>query len=413
MGRDLAYLLPGFFISLASFVVLVALFSLAVSTLVVWIGLPLLVACLACAKGFARLDRAALRRWAGTILPVHYWPGQKYTVGGMFRSLGDPQLWKDLLHGAVVAFVVRTATFSIAISVMAAALGGITQWLWGRLLPSDNQGLASLLHLDATLGVDAATAEAWLGLAYGVGLLFLTPPLLHALAVTDAAIVRALLTNETASLRARSEELLGRRNQVVSAGATTLRKIERDLHDGPQQRMIRLQMDLEAAKRRMATDPEGARTLMDGALEQGREALAELRALSRGIAPPILADRGLHAALTSLAGRAAVPVQFASNLPEGARLPENAENAAYFVASEALANVSKHSGATAAGLALECAPGLLTLVVRDDGRGGAHVGKGHGLLGLVDRLAGVDGALQLDSPEGGPTVLTASIPLPA
>src|SRR5699024_10257249 len=129
------------------------------------------------------------------------------------------------------------------------------------------------------------------------------PFITHLLAVGDAALTRVLLTNETVALRTRSEELSTSRAQVVSEEAQTLRKIERDLHDGPQQRLIRLQMDVESAQRRMATDPEGATKLMDGALEQSREALNELRALSRGIAPPLLADRGLHVAVESMAAR--------------------------------------------------------------------------------------------------------------
>ncbi|AIY00211.1 histidine kinase [Arthrobacter sp. PAMC 25486] len=237
------------------------------------------------------------------------------------------------------------------------------------------------------------------------------PFITHLLATADAATTRALLTNETAALRARSEELAASRAQVVSEEASTLRKIERDLHDGPQQRLIRLQMDVAAAQRQMDSNPEAARELMDGALEQSREALTELRQLSRGIAPPLLTDRGLRAAVESLAGKSAVPATVAGNLQHGARLAESAENAAYFVVSEALANVSKHSGANQAAINVAAHPTELLIEVMDDGGGGAHVGKGHGLAGLVDRLAGVDGSLEIISPDGGPTTVRALIPL--
>ncbi|WP_269937686.1 sensor histidine kinase [Arthrobacter sp. HY1533] len=413
MGADLAYILPGFVVSLVSFVVLLTLFSLGVSTLVVWVGLPILVATLVVSRWFAGLNRAALRHWAGDIPPVHYRAPHKNSVGGMFKNLGDPQLWKDFIHGVLVAFPLRTASFSIAISVLATSLGGLTQWFWLRFLPQDNQPLAQLIGLDRWLGVSPDTAESWFGLAYGAVLLVLLPFIIHGLAVADAASTRALLTNENAALRARGEELAASRAQVVSEEASTLRKIERDLHDGPQQRLIRLQMDVEAAQRRMATDPEAAHKLMDGALEQSREALTELRQLSRGIAPPLLADRGLRAAVESLAARSTVPVSVTGSLGQGVRLAEGAENAAYFVASEALANVAKHSGARQAAVIVDATPAELVLEVTDNGTGGAHLGKGHGLAGLVDRLAGVDGTLEISSPEGGPTTLRASIPLGA
>lgn len=413
IGSDLGYILPGFFVSLVSFIVLVTLFSVGVSTLIIWVGLPILLLCLAAARWFASVNRAMLARWAGEVPPTHYKARHKNTIGGMFRSLADPQLWKDLIHGTVVSFTFRTASFSIAVTWLATAFGGLTQWFWGRFLPADNMPLAELIGLDRLLGLSPAAAEGWLGLAYGVVFLLTLPFVTHLLAGTDAAMARGLLTNENAALRARSEELATSRAQVVSGEANTLRKIERDLHDGPQQRLIRLQMDIEAAQRRMDADPAAARDLMDGALEQSREALAELRSLSRGIAPPLLADRGLRTAMESLAGKSAVPVAVTSNLDHGTRLAESAENAAYFVVSEALANVSKHSGASKAAITVTAEPAELLIEVMDDGNGGAHVGKGHGLAGLVDRLAGVDGSLEIVSPEGGPTTLRASIPLGA
>lgn len=411
IGSDLAYILPGFFISLVSFTVLVALFCLGISTLVLWVGLPVLVSCLATARWFADVNRSRLRRWAGEIPPVHYRKHNRHTISGMFRNLADPQLWKDFIHGVAVGFVYRTAAFCIALTFVAGSLGELTQWMWNRFLPPDNTQLAEIMGLDNALNVDSATAQLWFDLICGMVLLLLIPFVTHLLAVGDAALSRALLTNETVALRARSEELTTSRAQVVSEEASTLRKIERDLHDGPQQRLIRLQMDVEAAQRRMDSDPSAARVLMDEALEQSKEALNELRALSRGIAPPLLADRGLLVAVKSMAARATVPVQIAGDLTPDARLPEATENAAFFVISEALANVSKHSGANNAAVTLTRSPTELIIDVYDDGKGGAHVGKGHGLAGLVDRLAGVDGHLEITSPEGGPTVLRANLPL--
>lgn len=411
IGSDLAYILPGFFVSLVSFVALTALFTLGISTLIIWVGLPVLVACLGVSRWFANVNRSALRRWAGDIPPVHYKSRHGYSIGGMFKNLADPQLWKDFIHGFLVAFPLRTFTFCLSIVWLGVILGGLTKWFWRIYLPEDETDLASLLGLDTLLNMGPGDAQVVLEVILAIVFFLTLPFITHLLAVADAALTRTLLTNETAALRARSEELAASRAQVVSEEASTLRKIERDLHDGPQQRLIRMQMDVEAAQRRMATDPEAARKLMDGALEQSREALAELRQLSRGIAPPLLADRGLRTAVESLAGKSTLPVAVTGNLGPNVRIAESAENAAYFVVSEALANVAKHSGANRAAITVDTSPTELLIDVTDDGGGGAHVGKGHGLAGLVDRLAGVDGSLEVVSPDGGPTSLRASIPL--
>jgi len=153
------------------------------------------------------------------------------------------------------------------------------------------------------------------------------------------------------------------------------------------------------------------RPLIDEALAQSREALSELRALSRGIAPPILADRGLGPALTAAAARCPVQVTLDVALPDGQRLAAAVENTAYFVVTEALTNVAKHSAATQCAVRVTADAERVLVQIRDDGRGGAHLGKGHGLAGLADRLATVEGALDVTSPPGGPTLVTAKIPL--
>ena len=150
--------------------------------------------------------------------------------------------------------------------------------------------------------------------------------------------------------------------------------------------------------------------LLDGALDQTREAIAELRALSRGIAPPVLADRGLAAALTDVASRAVVHVHLDVRLPVGERLPSAVENAAYFIVAEALTNVAKHAEATTASVTALREGTDLVVTVEDDGVGGADVAKGHGLAGLVDRARGLDGTLTVDSPVGGPTRVIGRIP---
>jgi signal transduction histidine kinase len=196
---------------------------------------------------------------------------------------------------------------------------------------------------------------------------------------------------------------------AVSAEATALRKLERDIHDGPQQRLVRLAMDLGRAEQQFATNPEAARATLAEALTQTRETLDELRALSRGIAPPILVDRGLQAALTALAGRCTVPVDL--DAPPIGRLDPAVESTAYFVVAEALTNVAKHSQASEVHVSVHrLATGLL-VSVDDDGVGGASLAKGHGLAGLDDRVRAAGGVLSVDSPVGDGTRLTAALPL--
>jgi signal transduction histidine kinase len=167
-------------------------------------------------------------------------------------------------------------------------------------------------------------------------------------------------------------------------------------------------MDITAAERRIGSDPEQARAMLRSAFEQSQEALAEIRTLSRGIAPPILSEQGLPAAITALAARAGVPTTVdVDELP----LSHAAQNAAYFVTAEALTNMAKHSRARNCSVELRRVGAIAVMTITDDGIGGASLAKGHGLAGLAERLRGVDGTLTVSSPAGGPTHLTATIPL--
>lgn len=406
MCRDLEYLLLGFAVGLLAFTVVISLAMTGVSTLIISVGIPILVFTLAVARWFADINLSMLRRWGGTVPPTLYEPADNRSFSGMVDALRDKQRWRNVLHALVPGFIYRTFAFCVAIVWLAASVSGLTAWIWDRWVPGESR-------LAATTGLDSITSSAatqtLIELVAGLAFLLTLPLVLHGLAAVDAAVARGLLTNENAALRARGDKLSAQRAQVVAEEASTLRRVERDLHDGPQQRLIRLQMDVAAAQRKMDDDPEAARALMGDALEQSTQALAELRALSRGIAPPILADRGLAAAVDSLAARSTVPVRVECALPE--RLTESAENAAYFVVAESLANVAKHSGASSAKVSASVEADALVLRIEDDGVGGAHLGKGHGLAGLTDRLAGVDGVLTVDSPAGGPTCVQASIPL--
>jgi signal transduction histidine kinase len=248
--------------------------------------------------------------------------------------------------------------------------------------------------------------------AIGVGLLAVLPWITHGCVWVQNAIARAMLGPFRAEqLAADVAGLRVSRSAAVSAEGTALRRLERDIHDGPQQRLIRIQMDLAAASRASGVDAERSRDLIEEALQQSRDALEELRALSRGFAPPLLLDRGLAAALEAVVDRAGVPTRFSDELPDDVDIPVEIERNAYFIAAELLTNTAKHSGATRAELILSADDRDLRVVVSDDGHGGASRKAGHGLEGIEERLRGLDGTITLRSPEGGPTHISVVIPV--
>jgi signal transduction histidine kinase len=408
LGADSAYNLLRFPLGIAAFVAVVTGLSVGAGLLVVWVGVAILPLTLLVARGFASVERAWLPAVLGRPLPR---PAYRRAEGGSVRRLTtplrDPQAWLDALH-ALVAFPFAILGFVVTVTFWSIALGGLTYGAWDWALPdpstsADNQDLLELLGFQSTAG----TRIAFYTLIGVVGALIL-PFAVRGAALLQAQLSRGLLTSRAAT-QAEIDRLAEGREAAVAAEAVALRRLERDIHDGPQQRLVRLQMDLARAQRQLERDPEAARSTLGDAAGLARETLEELRALSRGIAPPVLADRGLAAALAALAARSPVPVELVVDLPEG-RLAPATENTAYFVVSEALANIAKHSGATTCRVSVARFGGLLRVEVEDDGTGGAVLAPGHGLAGLADRLRAVDGALTVDSPRGGPTRLIAELP---
>jgi signal transduction histidine kinase len=223
-----------------------------------------------------------------------------------------------------------------------------------------------------------------------------------------AGLLRSHVARLDAELLARVDELRASRARLVEAGDTERRRLERNLHDGAQARLVGLAMLLGLARRRVDTDPEETGILIDRALVELKASLAELRELARGIHPAVLTDHGLTPALHAIASRAPVPVTLEAD--DEQRLPAAVEVAAYFVVAEALANVAKYAQATAATVAIRRANGCVTVEVTDDGIGGADAAQGSGLRGLDDRVAALDGTLSLDSPPGRGTRLLVEIP---
>jgi signal transduction histidine kinase len=357
--------------------------------------------------------------WAETrpIRPVDWTPRwQQNWFMRILSAVANPHYWLYLLHTVVV----YPATAFVTVAAGGALLAGF----FGPIV----LGIAALAHgweINEALARNGFDQDwGWVlgGLACAVSMaasVVLFPLWLRGSTLAHYWVDNGLLGGFQAEvLQQRVVGLQASRAGAVTAEGQALRQIERDLHDGPQQRLVRLRMDLAAAERVMAKDPSRAALLMAEASGHAQDALDELRALSRGFAPPILLDRGLVAALEALASRTPIPVGLDIRLPEGLVLPTEVERNVYFTVSELLTNTTKHAGASVAGVSLglvQDASGgnVLTVGVTDDGRGGATIQHGHGIEGLMGRMRALDGELTVSSPDGGPTEATARIPLGA
>jgi signal transduction histidine kinase len=413
--RELGFLLPLLPVTLIGFVTSVTLFSLGLGTVIIYVGIFVLFATLYVARGFGAFELLRLRGAGMPQIEEPRWPVR--AAEGFWKNLvrpfTDPHSWLHLVHTMIVNPIVGIITWSLSFTWVVGSVGGLFSWVW-----PDRRG--NWIWFAQTFpGVDPRALDTVVQLVIGLVLLVTLPFVTHGLTLAHHGIARLMLARfRSEDLAERVAEVQATRTAAAAAEGSALRRLERDIHDGPQQRLVRLQMDIAAAERQLDTDPERARALLAEAAGQSRDALEELRALSRGFAPPILLDRGLVAALESLAARSTVPVDVRAFVPAGVVIPDEVERAAYFVASEAAANLAKHSGARLASLLLEVVPGdgdsrWLRIVVGDDGRGGAQAMPGHGLAGLDERVRGVGGRLDVWSPVGGPTTVTATLPLPA
>lgn len=415
MARDLVarlpertiYVLLGFPLAIVGFVVTVAGLALGFGLLITVVGLPVLVVALLTIRGMATVERAMAARFAGLEPPpvtVYRRADDSGWLRDMLVPLRDRQSWLDAMH-AIVVFPVAVGAFVVSVTWWSFALAATTWTAWGWLVPDgpDSEDLPELLGLGSSYGVRAVFYTVT-GLVAVVSL----PWVITATARARSFVTDVLLIGPSRH-RHQVDTLVAGRDAARAVEQTALRRLERDIHDGPQQRLVRLSMDLGRAQAKIGSADAELEHAIEDAKRQTTEALDELRSLSRGIAPPILIDRGLGNALEELAVRSAIPTGCSVALtPE--RVPSHIESAAYFVASEALANAAKHSGASSAMILAEQTDDELRVIVTDDGKGGAHASKGHGLAGLEQRVRAVDGHLTIDSPIGGPTTITAEIP---
>ncbi|MER5293095.1 sensor domain-containing protein [Streptomyces pharetrae] len=362
--KEIAHLLANLPMSLLGFVYVVVALSTSAFLTVTVIGFPLLAAGLLGARQLGKLERARARALLGVRIdepsPV---PRRARRSGDegffphLWMTLKDPVSWRTVLY-EVIRLPWGVLTFTIALTSLFVA--------W-PVLPFIARGLTN----------------------------------------ADRAMVRGLLSPSD-ELERRIAELESDRGVVVDTAAADLRRIERDLHDGAQARLVALAMGLGLAKEKLLEDPDAAAAMVDEAHGEVKLALQELRDLARGIHPAVLTDRGLDAALSAVASRCTVPVKVTVDLAE--RPAEAIEGIAYFTVSELLQNVSKHSGAATASVEVWRSENRLLIQVQDDGHGGARLDTGSGLRGLSERLDAVDGLFVVDSPEGGPTLVTAELP---
>jgi signal transduction histidine kinase len=429
--RELGYLFIAFPIATVGFVIAVTLFSGGVGTIVTFfIGLFMLIVGMYVARGFATLELALLR-WTGRpAIAAPDWQSSHRPgfFGWLGSVLGNGHYWLALLWLGVVDFIVATLSWTVMISWVATGLGGVSYWFWSVFLPPPDSQVYPAHWLLEHLGLPVGGADPSVvdGISYfvlGVVLLVTLPFVSRGLVTLHWLVAKGMLgAFRSEALRREVATLSSSRTAAVAAEGTALRRLERDIHDGPQQRLVRLQMDLAAADRQLDADPAAARTLLGEAMQQSKDALEELRALSRGFAPPLLLDRGLVAALDSMVSRSSIPVRFEAAVPEGTSLPAELERNAYFLAAEAVTNAEKHSGAKNvtvrvwlrdepdAGSGAGSGSRWLDLTVSDDGVGGAVAMPGHGLAGLEERVHGLGGTLTVSSPVGGPTVVSVQLP---
>ncbi|HEY4018262.1 MAG TPA: sensor domain-containing protein [Pseudonocardiaceae bacterium] len=383
-----------------------ALFSATVTfigLIPVWVGIPASLALFAATRGYADQHRL----WAGRVIGIPIARPYKPTPEGWWLArirghFTDRQTWRDL------AWLLVNATAGMFLNLLPISL--LLSVGWYLVLP-----LLFALTPPGTFDTNYGLFRV-----HGVGTAFLTYPfavvglvlfLLLTVPVlrTNARLNRLLLGPvQSEALARRVEQLTESRADTVDTQAAELRRIERDLHDGAQARLVSLGMSLGMAEELLDSNPQAAQNLLAEARESTGLALSELRDLVRGIHPPVLADRGLDGAVRALAMAAPLPVEVTVDLP--GRPPAPVESAMYFAVAETLTNVAKHSGASSAWIRLAHADGKLGIMVGDDGRGGAAAASGGGLHGIERRLSAFDGIVHIASPLGGPTIVTMELP---
>ena len=396
IGAEALYLLSGLVTSIVAFVVCITGITLSVTLGMLIIGFPVVLLTFVCCRWLAAVER----RRAGLVLgapiaAVYRPPSEDGRLAARLKAAAhDPQRWKDIAYLALFG-AVGPICGTIWLLLWAVAITGLTIPAWWWAIPGGTEYLSFTID---------SWEESIGAAAIGVAMLPIALLVQRPFALFLAHLARWLLGP---SLAARVERLTETRAGVVDAATTELQRIERDLHDGAQARLVALAMDLGMAEERFDRDPDSARELLGTARREAKRALSELRDLARGMRPSLLEERGLGPAIAALAGRSPVPAT--ATVDVARKPPAPVETAAWFVVSEALANAAKHSDAGRVTIWLTQRNGSLQVQVVDDGRGGADP-AGAGLKGLAQRVEALDGTLEVNSPPGGPTVVRALLP---
>ena len=393
----------GFWVELLAFAIVAGSLSAGASLAVVGIGIVVIGIAIEVSRVAARFERSrAEMADPRPLVPHAYRPYGSGLRDFVLAQFVDVNRWRDVVY-VLVAFPLTALEFLAAFLLWGVALALLSMPFWYAEASGQVYVVAGSPTWALTVGILGGVAgffAAAVAASATQGLMRL-----H-----RAVVVGLLCDSERRELERRVETLEGSRKAVIDVEASELRRIERDLHDGAQQRLVGLTIDLSLAVDKIDADPAKARELVEGARDQARQALAEIRDLVRGISPAILMDRGLVPALSALAGRSPVPTVVQSTLAPGDRLSDATERAAYFVVAEALANVAKHATAERCEVRCRLENGKLVVEVWDDGSGSAQVIPGGGLAGLAGRVEALDGSLVVESPAGGPTLVRAAIP---
>ncbi|MEU0089516.1 histidine kinase [Kribbella sp. NPDC006257] len=392
----------GVVVLVVGLLVLLMLIVAALALPLAYLGIPLTVGATRVVYAAAGWERARAAITRGQLIPPLLPPARTGAAAKDARAaLVDRALWRQFGY-----FVVLFGMACVGIPAIVLAWSVPPVLI---ALPFYYSGWAAQRSQLGPFVIDSITKACVAGALALVFLLVLSPLMIRGLSAVDGILARNLLgASATGALVKRVDQLVESRQQVVDSVEAERRRMERDLHDGAQQRLVSLAMTLGRARSRIGDSDPAVKGLIEEAHAEAMQAITELRDLTRGLHPPVLTDRGLDAAISAVAARAPLPVRVDVRVDPRPSL--TIESIVYFVVTESLTNIAKHAQAARAAVRITRVGDRLRLVVTDDGRGGADPALGTGLQGLIDRVSGVDGDFSVVSPIGGPTVLTVEVP---